>query len=60
LVSNALKFTEEGLIKIFCDFDHSKQLIHTTVADTGIGIKKCDQVKLFKLFGKLQSSSSKN
>ena len=42
LVSNALKFTNEGSIKIHCDFDHEKSLITTTVADTGIGIKKSD------------------
>jgi GTP-binding protein len=30
------------------------------VIDTGIGIKKSDQFKLFKMFGKLKSSKEQN
>jgi two-component system sensor histidine kinase TorS len=60
LISNALKFTDKGIIKIICDFDPEKLLVFTTVSDSGIGIKKSDQVKLFKLFGKLKCSNKQN
>lgn len=31
-----------------------------SVIDTGIGIRKADQVKLFKMFGKLKNSKEQN
>eukprot|EP01022_Parablepharisma_sp_SALTPOND_P007971 TRINITY_DN135000_c0_g1_i1.p1 TRINITY_DN135000_c0_g1~~TRINITY_DN135000_c0_g1_i1.p1 ORF type:complete len:668 (-),score=90.14 TRINITY_DN135000_c0_g1_i1:95-2098(-) len=60
LLGNALKFTFEGFVKVIVLYDPSNDHLITTVQDTGIGIKEEDVPKLFKLFGKLESSSSHN
>jgi signal transduction histidine kinase len=60
LTSNALKFTHQGSISIECDFNRETQHLEINVIDTGIGIRKADQVKLFKMFGKLKSSKDQN
>jgi signal transduction histidine kinase len=56
LLSNALKFTNEGSITIEVEFDADNKKLYFNIIDTGIGIRKADQVKLFKMFGKLKSS----
>jgi len=56
LLSNALKFTNEGSITIEVEFDTDTNKLLFNIIDTGIGIRKVDQVKLFKMFGKLSSS----
>lgn len=53
LVSNSLKFTFKGHIKIVFELTAQK-LLKITVADTGIGIKENNISKLFTLFGKLK------
>lgn len=53
LLSNALKFTNEGSITIEVEFDTNSMKLLFNIIDTGIGIRKVDQVKLFKMFGKL-------
>ena len=63
LLTNALKFTDSGgsitisvsLVEIDLD-----QYVQISVKDTGIGISKKDQKKLFKLFGFLESSKDRN
>ena len=55
LQSNAIKFTQTGYIKttIEITFDEASKdrFLEVKVIDTGIGIAKQDQDKLFKLFG---------
>ena len=53
LLSNALKFTNEGSITIEVEFDTNTNKLLFNIIDTGIGIRRVDQVKLFKMFGKL-------
>lgn len=60
LLSNSLKFTNEGSITIEVEFDTDTNKLFFSIIDTGIGIRKVDQVKLFKMFGKLQSSQNCN
>ena len=60
LLGNAIKFTFKGHIKVFVDYDERNDILLTTVRDTGIGIKKEEIPKLFKLFGKLESSTGVN
>jgi signal transduction histidine kinase len=50
LLSNAVRFTSVGMISITAEEKDKKILIQ--VADTGIGISKEDQAKLFKPFGR--------
>ncbi len=49
LISNALKFTETGSIKVHI-FKKSNKTVQCDVIDTGIGISEEDQKKLFKEF----------
>lgn len=50
LISNALKFTQEGSITIRADFDAIKKVVLVSVIDTGSGISPEMQAKLFKKF----------
>lgn len=52
-ISNALKFTEAGEIRVSSDFSNEK--ITFSVSDTGIGIAKEDQNSLFQEFTQLDS-----
>ena len=45
----------QGSITVFIDYD--QPFLKVTVKDTGIGIKLEDRDKLFKLFGKLESTA---
>ena len=58
LVSNAVKFTEQGSIRIDARVSKSNNL-EICVTDTGIGIKEEDMDKLFKSFQQIDMSSSK-
>ena len=55
LVSNSLKFTSKGHIKLLVNkiIEYGKRFIEFKVEDTGIGIKDCDKAKLFQLFSKV-------
>ncbi len=55
-VSNAVKFTDKGEIKI--QAARKKEKIKITVSDTGIGIKKEDMKKLFKQFSRIYSGGA--
>ena len=62
LLSNALKFTFKGFIKISgALFEREgNHFMEIKVEDPGIGIKEQDFSQLFKAFGMLQSSASIN
>lgn len=53
LLSNAVKFTEQGTISIRVSY-HNQQLV-IAVSDTGIGIAKMKQARLFTPFEQLES-----
>lgn len=55
LVGNALKFTQDGHVKIIVSLEEP-ELLRIAVEDTGIGIKEEDQKKLFKFFGKIDTN----
>ena len=57
LVNNAVKFSDQGQIKIICRQVDSQ--IETEVVDTGIGIAKTDQAKLFRPFIQLESGTAR-
>ena len=54
-ISNALKFTEQGEIRISAVADDSRGQIMFEVADTGIGIAPEDQERIFEDFTQLES-----
>lgn len=47
-ISNALKFTEEGEIRVTASIDDERKEIIVAVADSGIGIKPEDQTRIFE------------
>lgn len=50
LVSNAVKFTNEGVIIVRGHFNATRQQVILTVTDTGIGITPADQQHVFDAF----------
>lgn len=63
LLSNAVKFTEKGKIElniaILKKINDSENIIRFSVKDTGIGIKKENQEKIFRAFSQEDSSTTK-
>lgn len=58
LIGNAIKFTEDrGLVILRAKMD--MDMVYISIQDTGVGISKKDQKKLFKPFSQLDSSVSK-
>lgn len=57
LVNNAIKFTNEGYIEIGCTDD--KHSVHIFVKDTGIGISKEDQERIFERFTQIESNGKR-
>ncbi len=57
IISNAIKFTEEGSIEL--NLSETKEEIKITIVDTGIGISKEDLEKLFHDFTQVQNSMQK-
>lgn len=63
LISNAIKFTREGWVKLkFSKHEESDDSvgIKVSVQDTGIGIGKEDTRKLFKMFSQLDNSDTRS
>ncbi len=57
LVSNALKFTKDGEVKILANLDRiegSKSFIKFEIIDNGVGIAKEDQDKIFEKFVQIE------
>jgi signal transduction histidine kinase/CheY-like chemotaxis protein len=52
-ISNALKFTERGEVRVSARFDSALDCIEFSVADTGIGIAPEDQDLIFREFGQI-------
>jgi len=59
LISNAFKFTEDGIIEGGCRFDKNHNLIFY-VSDTGIGIPADKQSSVFERFTQLNHISNSN
>lgn len=63
IVGNALKFTDQGGIRVECsllpDENDGHIRIYLGVSDTGIGIPLADQAKVFEAFTQVDSSSTR-
>ncbi|HEY3884844.1 MAG TPA: ATP-binding protein, partial [Vicinamibacterales bacterium] len=59
LLSNALKFTAAGSVALTASYDSRARAIAIAVADTGIGISKEDQAKVFEDFRQLDASPAR-
>lgn len=63
LASNAIKFTEHGEVKITVRIAHqddNKVMFTALVSDTGLGIRREDQGKIFQSFTQIDSSTTKS
>ncbi|HEX4346887.1 MAG TPA: ATP-binding protein [Vicinamibacterales bacterium] len=59
LLSNALKFTHEGKITIRARRVAAERVLKLSVADTGIGIARADQERIFEDFRQLDNSPTR-
>lgn len=63
IANNAVKFTRTGQVILKVDFTKVSDrviILHVSVTDTGIGIKKEDLSKLFQSFQQLDSKRNRN
>jgi signal transduction histidine kinase/CheY-like chemotaxis protein/HPt (histidine-containing phosphotransfer) domain-containing protein len=66
LVSNAIKFSEDGDISILCELhdvagiDTEQLGLRISVKDCGIGISEVDQQSLFEQFSQVEDTDSRN
>jgi signal transduction histidine kinase len=59
LVSNAVKFTEHGEIRVSARMDEETDGIEFIVSDTGIGIPERDLERIFEDYSQLESALQK-
>jgi PAS domain S-box-containing protein len=62
LVGNAIKFTEQGEIRVVASLHQSEDgdlLLEASVSDTGIGVPKNKQKTLFDLFSQADTSTTR-
>jgi PAS domain S-box-containing protein len=57
LISNGIKYTEQGSVTIACKLDSDSSSMLISVADTGIGIHEEDIKKLFTSFSQITKSN---
>lgn len=54
-LTNAIKYTEEGMITVDCSLEKRHGYLTISVTDTGCGIPKDKQTEIFERFAKLDS-----
>jgi PAS domain S-box-containing protein len=59
LLSNAVKFTNQGEIRISARHHPGDEEVEIAISDTGIGIEKSDQDKIFEDFRQADQSSTR-
>ncbi len=62
LVSNAVKFTEQGEVEVSVQSEplgNNKHRLHLSVRDTGIGISEEDLTEIFELFTQADASTTR-
>lgn len=59
LVSNAIKFTERGEVRVSARYDEASQSVTFAVADTGLGIAPQDQERIFEDFTQIDNPAQR-
>jgi signal transduction histidine kinase/ActR/RegA family two-component response regulator len=59
LVGNAVKFTEQGAVRVFVGYDPRTAMVRMRVEDTGVGMSPEQQTKLFQRFSQVDASSTR-
>ena len=59
LLTNALKFTPQGWVKVVAAFDAATDRVLISVADSGIGISEQDQLRVFEDFSQADPSPTR-
>ncbi len=59
LLGNAIKFTEEGFVRLNVSYSSERELLSFTIKDTGIGIPKEKVGLLFRPFEQADTSASR-
>jgi two-component system cell cycle sensor histidine kinase PleC len=59
LLTNALKFTPQGWVKVSASYDAVVDQVHIAVADSGIGIAQEDQARVFEDFSQADPSPTR-
>ncbi len=63
LLGNAIKFTDHGYVRItakpILDLTQQYQMMQIEIQDTGIGIEKQNQTRLFKAFSQAESETAR-
>ncbi|HEY1795276.1 MAG TPA: ATP-binding protein [Stellaceae bacterium] len=52
-ISNAIKFTERGEVRVWASYDRESDRVTFSVRDTGIGIAEADHDVIFQEFGQI-------
>jgi len=60
LVSNAIKYTQKGSVNVTMDEEHTTKgdFVRIRVSDTGVGMSKEEQKKLFKRFSRIRTKET--
>ena len=58
LISNAIKFTNEGYVEIGCNILNDNDMLEFYVKDTGIGIKEENLKLIFERFRKIEDDKN--
>jgi CheY-like chemotaxis protein len=59
LIGNAVKFTEQGAVRLFVGYDPEAAMLRMRVQDTGVGMSAEQQTKLFQRFSQVDASSTR-
>jgi signal transduction histidine kinase len=58
-ISNALKFTEQGEVRVWASYDRETDAVTFCVRDTGIGIAEADHQIIFQEFGQVTNATQR-
>ena len=60
IINNAIKYTDEGWVRVDVTYDKENKSLTVAVTDTGIGIKEEDKAELFDSFSRLEVTRNRN